>query len=50
MTWHSFFNISTMENRHLLAAYATVLVIQIGYLARIAWQWHQTKAPAAKQP
>jgi hypothetical protein len=45
MTWHSFFNMSTMENRHLLAAYATVLVIQAGYLARVAWQWLHTKNP-----
>jgi hypothetical protein len=45
MTWHSFFDMSTMENRHLLAAYATVLVIQVGYLARVAWQWHHTKNP-----
>jgi len=45
MTWHSFFSMSTLESRHLLAAYATVLVIQGGYLARIAWQWHHTKSP-----
>jgi hypothetical protein len=44
MTWHSFFNLSTMENRHLLASYAVVLVIQFGYCARIAWQWHNTKS------
>jgi hypothetical protein len=45
MTWHSFFNLSTMQNRHLLASYAVVLVIQIGYVTRIAWQWHHTKDP-----
>jgi len=45
MTWHSFFSVSTMQNRHLLSAYATVLIIQAGYLARIAWQWHRTKTP-----
>jgi hypothetical protein len=45
MTWHSFFSVSTMQNRHLLSAYATVLIIQAGYLARIAWQWHRTTPP-----
>jgi hypothetical protein len=45
MTWHSFFSLSTMESRHLLAAYAVVLVIQIGYLWRIVSQWRHTKAP-----
>ena len=45
MTWHTFFNLSTLESRHLLAAYATVLVIQAAYLARVAWQWRQTKTP-----
>jgi hypothetical protein len=45
MTWHSFFSVSTMQSRHLLSAYATVLVIQAGYLARVAWQWHRIKTP-----
>jgi hypothetical protein len=45
MTWHSFFSLSTMENRHLLAVYAFVLVVQFGYFGRIAWQWHHTKRP-----
>ena len=43
MTWHSFFSMSTMESRHLLFAYGTVLVIQGGYLWRIAVQWNRTK-------
>ena len=43
MTWHSFFNLSTMEHRHLLFAYIAVWTIQIGYLGRIVWQWRQTK-------
>lgn len=42
MTWHSFFNLSTMEHRHLLVAYILVWAIQVGYLGRMAWQWHQT--------
>lgn len=43
MTWQSFFDVSTMEHRHLLFAYATVLVIQGGYCAWIAWNWAHTK-------
>jgi hypothetical protein len=45
MTWHTFFSLSTMQNRHLLASYAVVLLIQFGYVARITWQWHHTKNP-----
>ena len=44
MTWHSLFDTSTMEHRHLLFAYATVLVIQGGYFGWIAWNWFHTKA------
>jgi hypothetical protein len=43
MTWHSFFDTSTMAHRHLLAAYATVLVVQSGYFGWIAWNWFHTK-------
>jgi hypothetical protein len=43
MTWHSFFNVSTMQNRHLLASYFVVLVIQGGYAGWIAWNWFHTK-------
>jgi hypothetical protein len=45
VTWHTFFDLSTMQSRHLLAAYAFVLIVQIGYFARIVWQWRHTKAP-----
>ncbi|HZY71647.1 MAG TPA: hypothetical protein VFE22_00910 [Edaphobacter sp.] len=43
MTWHSLFNLSTMEHRHLLIAYIAVWTVQIGYLGWIAFQWRQTK-------
>jgi hypothetical protein len=43
MTWHLLFNLSTMQHRHLLSAYAIVLVIQAGYLGWIAWNWFHTK-------
>jgi len=45
MTWHSFLNLSTLENRHLLAAYITVWAIQGGYFAWVAWQWRRTSRP-----
>jgi hypothetical protein len=43
MTWNSLFNLSTMEHRHLLFAYAVVLIIQGGYAGWIAWNWFRTK-------
>jgi hypothetical protein len=45
MTWHSFFDISTMAHRHLLAAYATILIIQGGYFGWIVRNWSRTKGP-----
>lgn len=43
MTWHSFFNLSTLENRHLLAAYILVWAIQGGYFAWMLRQWSKTR-------
>ena len=48
MTWHSIFDLSTMEHRHLLSAYATVLAIQGGYFGWIAWNWFRTNDPTKK--
>jgi hypothetical protein len=45
MTWHTFFNFSTMEHRHLVWAYATVWTIQIGYLGWVVRGWLRTKDP-----
>jgi hypothetical protein len=39
MTWHSIFDLHTMEHRHLLASYVAVWVIQGGYLAWICRSW-----------
>jgi len=39
MTWHSFFNFSTMAHRHLIFSYMIVLGIQGGYFAWIARTW-----------
>lgn len=45
MTWHSFFNVSTMEHRHLLMAYAVVLLVQAGYFGWTALNWLRLKGP-----
>ncbi|MBN9617621.1 MAG: hypothetical protein J0G35_18810 [Acidobacteriales bacterium] len=45
MTWHSLFDLSTMEHRHLLIAYIAVWTVQIGYLGWITFQWRRTKKP-----
>jgi hypothetical protein len=43
MTWRSFFNVSTMEHRHLLMAYAVVLLVQAGFFAWIGLNWLRLK-------
>jgi hypothetical protein len=43
MNWHSFFDLSTMGHRHLLAIYLGVWAIQGGYFSWIAWNWHKIK-------
>ena len=50
MTWQSLFDLSTMEHRHLLFAYAAVLVIQGGYLRvdRLELGPHERLTPLKK--
>lgn len=43
MTWHTFFNLSTMEHRHLIYAYSAVWIVQGGYLCWVAREWLRTK-------
>jgi len=45
MTWHTFFNLSTLEHRHLLAAYIAVWGVQIGYLGWVVRGWRRSKNP-----
>jgi len=45
MTWHSFFDMSTMEERHLVYSYAVVFLLQGGYFAWIAANWRRSKRP-----
>lgn len=45
MTWHTFFNLSTIEHRHLLAVYVIVLTIQGGYFLWVLRGWLRSKGP-----
>jgi hypothetical protein len=45
MTWHSFFDLSSMEHRHLVAAYAVVLGVQGGYFVWTLRNWLRTRRP-----
>ena len=38
----------TMEGRHLVYAYATVLLIQLGYAGYVATQWLRSNKKATK--
>lgn len=44
MTWHTFFNLSTIEHRHLIYAYSAVWTVQIGYLCWVVRGWLRTKS------
>jgi hypothetical protein len=43
MTWQSLFDLSTMDHRHILAAYATILLVNIAVFARLAYAWTHPK-------
>jgi len=49
MTWHTFFSLSTMQSRHLLAAYAVAVFLQGGYFLWVAVQSRKTESFAAKK-
>ncbi len=38
----------TMEGRHLVFAYAAVILVQLGYAGYIATQWFRTDKKATK--
>ena len=42
MTWHTFFNFSTMAHRHIVFVYVGVWIVQIAYLTWIAMNWRKT--------
>ena len=39
---------STMEGRHLVFAYAAVILLQGGYFARLVWEWLKLNADEKK--
>ena len=45
MTWHTFFDTSTLEGRHLLASYALVFLLQGGYFAWMLRNWRTARKP-----
>jgi len=44
------FNFHTMANRHLIAVYASILVVQAGYFLWVAHQWTRLSAQRATKP
>ncbi len=43
MTWRSFFDLGTLESRHLLASYAFVFLVQGGYFAWLVRGWARSR-------
>jgi hypothetical protein len=39
MTWQSFFDLSTLDHRHILATYALILLVNTAVLARLLYSW-----------
>ena len=44
------FNFHTMAMRHLIAVYASILVVQAGYFLWVAHQWTRLSAQKATKP
>ena len=44
MTWHSFFDISTIQHRHILATYGGIILINATVFARLLYSWTHPKA------
>jgi hypothetical protein len=36
-------NMSSMADRHLVIAYAVILIAQFSYAGWVAWQWKRTR-------
>jgi hypothetical protein len=39
MTWHSLFDLSTIEHRHIVATYGTVILVNAVVFARLLYSW-----------
>ncbi len=45
MTLHQLFDLHTMEHRHIVYAFAGVMLVQGGYLLAVANSWLRLKRP-----
>jgi hypothetical protein len=45
MTWHSFFDLSSTEHRHLVAVYGVVLGVQGGFFLWVIRGWLRIRRP-----
>jgi hypothetical protein len=43
MTWHSFFDVSTIQHRHILATYCGIILINAAVFARLVYSWTHPK-------
>ena len=43
MTWHSFFDLSTIQHRHILATYGGIILINAIVFARLVYTWTHPK-------
>jgi hypothetical protein len=43
MTWQSFFDLSTMDHRHILVTYAMIILVNAAVLARLLYAWTHPK-------
>ena len=39
MTWHSFFDVSTIQHRHILATYGAIILVNIVVFGRLIYTW-----------
>ena len=44
MTWQSFFDLSTMDHRHIFATYAIIILVNLVVFGRLLYAWTHPKA------
>jgi hypothetical protein len=43
MTWHSLFDLSTIEHRHIVATYGAVILVNAVVFIRLLYTWTHPK-------
>ena len=43
MTWHTFFDLSTIQHRHIVATYGAVILVNIAVFSRLLYSWTHPK-------